>query len=92
MLEEGVEGSQCRGSTAGGEVRSRLAGEGSSREADLGTSHPYASTNLCTEIFAPKGPALIPLESLLNIANFVAGDNDYGTLLNFAVASKLVQE
>jgi hypothetical protein len=34
----------------------------------------------------------MPLEILLNIAGFVAGSNNYGTLLNFSLVSKLIRE
>ncbi|KAJ9091841.1 hypothetical protein QFC20_007526 [Naganishia adeliensis] len=39
-----------------------------------------------------SGPATLPLEILLNIAAFVAGDNNYGTLLNFCLVSKCIKE
>ncbi|KAJ9105517.1 hypothetical protein QFC21_001888 [Naganishia friedmannii] len=35
-----------------------------------------------------SGPASLPLELLMNIAGFVAGNNSYGTLLNFSLLSK----
>lgn len=34
----------------------------------------------------------MPLEILLNIAGFMAGANNYGTLLNFSLVSKLIRE
>jgi hypothetical protein len=34
----------------------------------------------------------LPIEILLNIAGFIAGNNDYGTLLAFCMASKQIQE
>lgn len=39
-----------------------------------------------------QGPATLPLDILLNIAAFVAGDNNYGTLLNFCLVSKCIKE
>ncbi|KAJ9095217.1 hypothetical protein QFC20_006694 [Naganishia adeliensis] len=39
-----------------------------------------------------SGPATLPLEILLSIAAFVAGDNNYGTLLNFCLVSKCLKE
>lgn len=34
----------------------------------------------------------LPIEILLNIAGFIAGSNDYGTLLAFCMTSKQIQE
>jgi hypothetical protein len=34
----------------------------------------------------------MPLEILLTVAGFVAGANNYGTLLNFSLVSKLIRE
>lgn len=39
-----------------------------------------------------QGPASMPLEILLNIGGYVAGANDYGTLLNFSLVSKIIHE
>lgn len=39
-----------------------------------------------------QGPAKLPLEILLTIAGFVAGNNDYGTLLSFCLMSKRIRE
>lgn len=40
----------------------------------------------------PQGPAKLPLEILLLIAGFVAGNNNYGTLLSFCIMSKRIKE
>lgn len=34
----------------------------------------------------------MPLEILLTITGFIAGANNYGTLLNFSLVSKLIRE
>lgn len=39
-----------------------------------------------------QGPAKLPLEILLSIAGFVAGNNDYGTLLSLHIMSKRFKE
>lgn len=39
-----------------------------------------------------QGPAKLPLEILLLVAGFVAGDNNYGTLLSFCLMSSRIRE
>lgn len=43
-------------------------------------------------ILLSQGPAKLPLEILLNIARFVVGNNDYGTMLSFSLMSKCIRE
>jgi hypothetical protein len=43
-------------------------------------------------IRSSQGPASMPLEILLTIAEFVAGSNNNRTLLNFSLMSKLIRE
>jgi hypothetical protein len=47
---------------------------------------------LLISILDLQGPASIPLELLLNIAGFVAGANEYGTLLDFSLLSKVIHQ
>jgi regulator of replication initiation timing len=39
-----------------------------------------------------KGPASMPLDILLTIAGFLAGSNEYGSLLNFSLVSKVIHQ
>lgn len=52
----------------------------------------FVILTLLGSILDSQGPASMPLELLLNIAGFVAGANDYGTLLDFSLLSKVIHQ
>ncbi|KAJ9100756.1 hypothetical protein QFC19_005495 [Naganishia cerealis] len=57
-------------------------------EEELSASKAYTLANLrLTPSIRVQSPASLPLELLSNVAGFIAGGNNYGTLINFSLMS-----